>query len=119
VSAPAARPVPASRATRAALATGTGAAIACFAVALLLQALGRPEGGGSAVDLPAVLGSAIALEAWGWATLGTFAVIVAPVAAIGATGVEYARAGDRRTAWTAAGVLGVLAVSLLVSLLDR
>jgi len=116
---PAGRPIAASRATRAALAVGTGVSVACFALALALEILGRPTGGGSATDLDAVLGSASAMQAWGWATLGTYAVIVSPVAAIVATTVEYLRAGDRRTAWTAGGVLAVLAVSLAVSLLNR
>ena len=116
---PAGRVIPGSRATRAVLAAGTGVSVACFAIALLLEALGRPLGGGAATDLAAVLRSAAAFESWGWATLGTFAVIVSPVGAIVATAVEYARTGDRRTAWTAVGVLVVLAVSLVVSLIGR
>jgi len=116
---PAGRIIPASRATRAVLAVGTGVSVACFAIALILEFLERPIGGASATDLGAVLRSAIALEPWGWATLGTFAVIASPVGAIAATALEYARTGDRRTAWTAVGVLVVLGVSLAVSLLSR
>ena len=116
---PAGRPIAASRATRTVLALGTGVSVACFALALLLEFLGRPAGGGSATDPGAVLRSAIAMEAWGWATLGTYAVIASPVGAIVATALEYLRAGDRRTAWTATGVLVVLALSLVVSLLGR
>jgi len=116
---PAGRPIAASRGTRAVLAVGTAVSVTCFVLALVLEFLGRPTGGGSATDLGAVLRSASALEAWGWATLGTYAVIMSPVAAIMATALEYLRAGDRRTAWTAAGVLVVLAVSLGVSLLSR
>lgn len=116
---PAGRTIPASRATRAVLAAGTAVSVACFAVAIALEFLGRPEGSGSATDLGAVLRSVLALETWGWATLGTFAVIVSPVGAIVATALEYARTGDRRTAWTAVGVLIVLGISLTVSLLSR
>lgn len=116
---PAGRAIPASRATRAVLAVGSAISVACFAIALVLEFLERPDGGGSATDPGAVLRSAIALEPWGWATLGTYAVIASPVAAIVATALEYARTGDRRTAWTAVGVLVVLGVSLAVSLLSR
>ena len=90
------------------LAVGTAVSVACFAIALVLEFLGRPEGAGSATDLGAVLRSAVALETWGWATLGTFAVIASPVAAIVATALEYRAAGDRRTALTAVGVLAIL-----------
>ena len=110
------RPIAASRATRAVLALGTGASVTCFAIALLLEFLGRPSGGGAETDLGAVLSSAAALESWGWATLGTFAVIVSPAAAIVATALEYRVAGDRRTALTAVGVLAVLGISLGVAL---
>ena len=116
---PAGRVIPASRATRSALAVGTAVSIACFAMALSLEFLGRPAGGGSATDLGAVVRSVLALETWGWATLGTFAVIVTPVGAIITTALEYTRAGDRRTAWTAVAVLIVLGESLMVSLLSR
>jgi uncharacterized membrane protein len=105
--------------TRSALAVGTAVSVVCFAVALMLEFLGRPDGGGSATDLGAVARSTLALEPWGWATLGTFAVILSPVGAIVATGLEFARIGDRRTALTAVAVLVVLAVSLVVSLLSR
>lgn len=112
-------PVPASRSTRAVLAGGTAVSVACFAVALLLEFLGRARGGGSATDPAAVVASVLALEPWGWATLGTYAVIVTPALAIVATGLEYAAIRDRRTAWTAVAVLVVLGVSLAVSLLSR
>lgn len=110
---------PASRATRLVLAGGSAVSVVCFAVALLLEFVGRARGGGSATDIGAVVTSALALEPWGWATLGTFAVIVTPALAIVATGLEYAAIRDRRTAWTAVAVLVVLGVSLVVSLLAR
>lgn len=110
---------PADRGTRLVLAGGTAASVACFAIALILEFLGRPTGDGSATDLAAVAASTLALEPWGWATLGTFAVIVTPALAIVATGLEYAAIRDRRTAWTAVAVLVVLGVSLAVSLMSR
>ena len=116
---PAGRPIAASRATRAVLAAGTGFSVTCFAVALVLEFLGRPTGSGSATDPGAVIRSVVALEPWGWATLGTYGVIVSPIAAVSATAWEYRRVGDHRTAWTAIGVLVVLAVSLAVALLSR
>ncbi len=110
---------PASRSTRLALAGGTAVSVTCFAAALILEFLGRPTSGGSATDLAAVIASALAFEPWGWATLGTYAVIVTPALAIVATGLEYAAIRDRRTGWTAVAVLLVLGVSLVVSLLSR
>lgn len=115
---PATRPVAGSRGTRAVLAIGTAASVACFAIALVLEFAGRPIGGGSATDLAAVARSTLALEAWGWATLGTFAVIAAPVAAIVATALEFLAIGDRRTAVTAGGVLVVLGTGLVLALVS-
>jgi uncharacterized membrane protein len=127
VSAPRSAPVPPfstrvraeTRATRAVLAVGTVVSVACFMVALALEFLERPTGGGEALDLGAVVASALAFERWGWATLGVFAVIVSPIAAVAATAAEYALVGDRRTFLTALLVLAVLALSLLVSLAAR
>ena len=116
---PAGRVIPDSRATRAVLTVGTAISVGCFAIALGLEFAGRSTASGSATDLGAVGRSVLALEPWGWATLGTFGVIASPIAAIAATAVEYLRAGDRRTAWTAVGVLVVLALSLVVALLSR
>ncbi len=110
---------PGSRATRLSLAVGTTLSVVCFGVALALAFAGRPEGGGPMADLGAVIASAAALESWGWATLGTYAVIASPVAAIATTALEHARVHDRRTAWTAAAVLGILGASLAISLLGR
>ena len=116
---PPAATVPASRSTRLVMAGGTAVSVVCFAMALVLEFLGRPTGGGSATDPAAVASSVLALEPWGWATLGTYAVIVTPALAIVATGLEYAAIRDRRTAWTAVAVLVILGVSLVVSLLSR
>ncbi|MFO1540078.1 MAG: DUF1634 domain-containing protein [Chloroflexota bacterium] len=111
------RPAPGHRATRAVLRAGTIVSAAAFAGALALRIAGRPTGDGDALDPGAVLAAIIALDPWGWATLGVFAVIVTPVLAIAATGHEHRVAGDRRTALLALAVLGVLGLSLAVALL--
>lgn len=108
-----------TRGTRAVLAVGTAVSVVCFSIAIILELLGRPDVRGSATDLGAVFRSAAALEPWGWATLGTFAVILSPAGAILATAFEHAAIHDRRTALTAVAVLVVLGISLVVSLLSR
>lgn len=108
-----------TRGTRAVLAVGTAVSVVCFSVAIVLELLGHPDARGSATDLGAVFRSATALEPWGWATLGTFAVILSPAGAIVATAFEHAAIHDRRTALTSVAVLVVLGVSLVVSLLSR
>lgn len=108
-----------TRGTRAVLAVGTAVSVVCFSIAIILELLGRPDARGSATDLGAVARSAAAFEPWGWATLGTFAVILSPAGAIVATALEHAAIHDRRTALTAVAVLVVLGISLAVSLLSR
>jgi hypothetical protein len=110
------RPVAASTATRAVLAIGTGASVVCFVIALVLESIGRPTGGGSAFDFPAVFRSAAGPDVWGWATLGTFAVILTPAAALVATAWEYRRVADVRTSALAVGVLVILGIGLIVAL---
>lgn len=110
-------PVPTYAATRLVLRAGTIVSAAAFAIALLLRIAGHPAGGGDAFDPGAVIAACVALDPWGWATLGVFAVIATPVLTIMATGHEHRVAGDRRTALLSLGVLGVLALSLAVALL--
>jgi hypothetical protein len=110
------RPVADSTATRATLAVGIGVSVVCFVVAMALEFAGRPAGGGGGFDLPAVVRSAAGLEVWGWATLGTFAVILTPAAVLVATAWEYRVIGDRRTALTACAVLLILACGLALAL---
>lgn len=109
--------VASSRWTRRCLAVGTAVSAACFAFSLLLDLLGRAGLHGDASDLAAVLGSAVALEPWGWATLGTLAVIATPAAGLVATLAEYERVRDRRTALLAVAVLAILGLSLVTALL--
>lgn len=104
-------------ATRLVLRAGVLVSAAAFAIAMLLRVAGRAAGDGDAFDPGAVLAACLALDPWGWATLGVFAVIATPVLAIAATGHEHRVAGDRRTALLSLVVLGVLALSLAVALL--
>jgi len=114
---PAAPATPGYAATRAVLRAGTIVSAAAFGIALGLRIAGNPAGDGDAFDPGAVVTAILALDPWGWATLGVFAVIATPVLAIAATGHEHRVAGDRRTALLALGVLGVLGISLVVALL--
>jgi hypothetical protein len=95
-----------------------GAALsgACLTVAILLEMLGAARGGGALTDVVGIVASAARLEPWGWSSVGVLVIIATPAVALVATTLEYADAHDRRTAWTAVAVLGVLAVSLVVAL---
>jgi hypothetical protein len=103
--------------TRRGLSVGTAVAAACFMVAVVLDMLGRGGAHGDPTDLPALAASVARLEAWGWATLGTFAIIFTPAISLVATAVEYRAVADQRTTLTALAVLGVLLVSVALALL--
>lgn len=111
--------VASSRLTRLALSVGTGVSAGCFLIALALDLVGRPGTSGDPSDLRALAGSLTAFEPWGWATLGTLAVIVTPAAGLVATLIEYRDVGDRRTAGLAIVVLAILAASLVAGLLRQ
>jgi uncharacterized membrane protein len=85
-------------------------------VALILDLVGRTGVHGDPSDLGALVRSVWSLEPWGWATLGTLAVIVTPAVGLLATMLEYRSVADRRTALLAALVLGILGVSLVLAL---
>ena len=106
-----------SRWTSTTLTAGAVSSGACLGVAILLELLGRPRGVGQMTDVAAVARSVAALESWGWSALGVAVMIGTPAVALVATALEYAAAHDRRTAWTAVAVLGVLGISLAVALL--
>ena len=106
-----------SRWTRGTLTGGAVLSGACLGVAILLELIGRPRGAGQMTDLAAIARSVAAMESWGWSALGVAVMIATPAVALVATVLEYAAAHDRRTAWTAVAVLGVLTVSLIVALL--
>ncbi len=103
-----------TRATSAVLTLGSLISAGCFVVALALEVLGTPTTPGNALDMAAVIRSISVPEPWGWATLGVVIVILTPAAGLIATMLEYRGA---REAWLALGVLGILAVSLVVALL--
>lgn len=102
--------------TRSTLTAGAPIAGVCMGMAICLELLGRPRGAGQMMDLAAIARSVAAMEPWGWSALGVVVMIATPAVALVATALEYAAARDRRTAWTAVAVLGVLAVSLMVAL---
>jgi hypothetical protein len=105
-----------SRATRIVLTGGALISGCCFAIAILLEMFGATRGTGRLTDLAGIAASAARLEAWGWSSLGVVVIVATPAIALVATALEYARAHDGRTAWTAVAVLGVLGVSLVVAL---
>jgi uncharacterized membrane protein len=103
-----------SRATSAVLTGGSLISAFCFLVALVLEILGRSTAQGNMLDASAVLRSMTVPEPWGWATIGVAVVIITPAGGLVATLLEYR---GRREAWLALGVLGILALSLVVALL--
>jgi hypothetical protein len=101
------------------LSIGSFTAAACFLVAIVLAAAGRPAAGGPALDPVATIEGLVTLDARAWASAGVLCMLAAPVAGLIATVVEYARAHgspERRYALAALAVLAVLAVSLGVAL---
>ena len=107
---------PSDRATRRTLTGGALISGGCFTVAIILELLGGTRGAGQLTDVPGIVASVSRLEAWGWSSLGVLVIIATPVVALVATGIEYAVAHERRSAWTAVAVLCVLAISLVVAL---
>jgi hypothetical protein len=106
--------LPSSRGTSRVLNAGALLSAACLVVALGLQLVGRPVVPGDQLDAAAVARALLDLEPWGWATLGVVLVIVTPAVGLVATAFEYR---GRREAWLAAGVLGILGLSLAIALL--
>lgn len=99
------------------LSAGVALAAFCFAVSLVLEIAGIEAGTGEMTDLPAVLEGLAAIVPWAWAAVGTYAIVLTPVAGLVATAWEYAEVSDRRTVLLAFAVLGVLATSAVVSIL--
>jgi uncharacterized membrane protein len=99
------------------LTAGAAFAGACFLVALGGEQLGVEGPAGEMTDVIAVLQGLPALSPWAWASLGTYAVLVTPVVGLAITAWEYAAVKDRRTVMLAAGVLTVLAISLVAAIL--
>ena len=101
-------------------ATPTGGVLTAairFVVAGAVEVAGADPGSGEMIDLAAVFEGLLAFTPWAWATLGTYAVLLTPVAGLLVTAWEYASVGDRRTVLTAVAVLVVLGISALVAIL--
>lgn len=105
------------RTTSAVLSGGIFVAGVLFAVAMILEVLGRAPGDGEMTDVMAVLEGLPALTPWAWATAGVYAVLMTPAVGLMATAWEYWSADDRRTVLLAGAVLAVLAVSVVVAIL--
>jgi hypothetical protein len=112
------RLIPSSRLTRLALATGSVLSGACFAIAVLLEVIGRDTTPGAPGDPAAIVRSVLDLGAWGWASLGTLVIIATPAVALIATILEFRAVRDHRTALTAGAVLVVLGVSVVIAALQ-
>jgi hypothetical protein len=105
--------------TAGSLSLGSIAAAACFVVALLLAAAGRPAARGPALGPAATLAGMLALDAQAWASAGVMLLFATPVLGLLATVVEYVAtspAAERRYALVAVAVLAVLAISLAFAL---
>jgi len=102
--------------TRAVLHGGTLVGGGCLAVGMALEVLGRPGTAGSMIDPRAVASGIAGLGAWGWSSLGVWAVIATPVVALCTTALEFRLVGDRRAVLATTTVLAFLGVSLLVGL---
>jgi uncharacterized membrane protein len=105
------------RLTSATLSLGVAVSAACFIVAAVAEVLGISRRDAAMTDLDALLEGAQALDPWALASLGTYAVILTPAAALLATAWEYATISDRRTVLLALAVLTVLGASVLVAVL--
>jgi uncharacterized membrane protein len=105
------------RYTSAVLTGGVVVAAVLFGVALLAETAGVEPGEGEMTDVAAVLDGLFSLTPWAWATAGTYAVVLTPVAGLAVTAWEYLDVGDRRTVVLALAVIAVLATSAVVAIL--
>jgi uncharacterized membrane protein len=99
------------------LTVGVALGAAGFLVAVAGQVLGARAHPGALTDLGAVADGLASLDPWAWATLGTFIVVLTPVAGLVATAIEYAVAEDRGTLTLALVVLAILIGSAVVAIL--
>lgn len=105
------------RYTSAVLTGGVMVAAFFFGVAVLAEIAGVDPGAGQMTDVAAVIGGLFSLTPWAWATVGTYAVVLTPVAGLLVTAWEYATVSDRRTVALAVAVIAVLATSAVVAIL--
>ncbi len=95
---------------------GTSLAALGLLGGILLQLLGGAPAGGNPLDAGEVLRAVIALRPWGWSMLGVIVLLLTPPAGLLATFVELRRADQPVSAWISLGVLGILAVAVLIAL---
>ncbi len=105
------------RYTSAVLTGGVVVAGFFFGVAVLAEIAGVEPGEGEMTDLRAIGEGLLSLTPWAWATMGTYAVVLTPVAGLVVTAWEYATVSDRRTVALAMAVLAILAISAAVAIL--
>lgn len=118
MSAPAPRPVRDLDVSIARLLTiGTYVSIALLAVGYLLMLSSgiSPLDPAPVLDPGAIVGDVLALRATGFLWLGLLAVIATPTARIVAALVGYLRQGEREMAVISAGILAVLALSVILA----
>ncbi|MCY7418980.1 MAG: hypothetical protein LH650_10880, partial [Chloroflexi bacterium] len=77
-----------SRATRVTLTAGAVLSGVCFALAIVLEVLGRLHGAGQLTDVASIVRSVAAFEPWGWSSLGVLVIVVTPAVALVATALE-------------------------------
>lgn|GEM_PF-6143301 len=105
------------RYTSAVLTGGVIVAAVLFGVALLAEIAGAEPGAGEMTDVAAVFEGLFSLTPWAWATAGTYAVVLTPVAGLVVTAGEYFSVGDRRTVVLAIAVIAILATSAVIAIL--
>lgn len=123
-----ARPTVPSREERAAaldltvarlLSRGTTGSVALLAIGVvLLAAAGRSplETGFTPLDLARIPSDIAALRPEGFLWLGLVAVILTPISRVLASLVGFMRAGDRRMVLISVAILGVIATSIVLSI---
>jgi uncharacterized membrane protein len=100
------------------LTIGTYVAVALLAVgvALLLAAGRSPLEGGPALDASRLIGDIAAARPEGFLWLGLVAVIATPASRVAAALVGYAARGERAMVAVAAGILGIIILSILLGI---
>lgn len=97
------------------LAAGLAASGLCVVVGLLLAASGRGVIGDSAVPLPALPAALAASEPTAWLSLGLVLLLVTPAARVATLAAGYAARRRWALAAVSVSVLGVLGLSLVLS----
>ncbi|MDP8905045.1 MAG: DUF1634 domain-containing protein [Chloroflexota bacterium] len=112
---PAGKPRPPAGLTARVLTAGTLVSALCFVAGLGLSLAGSDARTGDPLRLDLVLASALAIEPWGWSTLGVLALLATPAVGLVVSAVEL-RTVEPRTALLALGVLGILVLAVAIAL---